>query len=311
MQVSTDRFVVERVRDTPPGEPTRPGDLGIRLSLADVRGIADAELARIVAERPYDSLGDFLARARPSRPLAERLALIGALDGLEPSRPTRGELVTAIRARPRAKRRPAAPDQLELPLALDGSGHEPVAHVPVEEGGAPDLDARERVQAELDVLALDLSEHVVDGYRPLLDELVATPAGELATMRGGAEVVVAGVRVATQTPPMRSGKRVVFISIDDGTGCADAAFFDEAQQATGEALFGTPLLVIRGTVRRTGERGVSLQAEAAHDLKRLWEAWRALNPDRAAAPREPPPPAPRPPDRSPHPPPRSAAPLAR
>ena len=312
VQVSTDRFVVERVRDTPPGEPTRPGDLGIRLSLADVRGIADAELARILAERPYDSLGDFLARARPSRPLAERLALIGALDELEPGRPTRGELVAAIRARPRAKPRTPAPGQLELPLALDGSGHEPVAHVPVEQGGAPDLDVRERVQAELDVLALDLSEHVIDGYRPLLDELGATPAGELAGMRGGAEVVVAGVRVATQTPPMRSGKRVVFISVDDGTGCADAAFFDEAQQATGEALFGTPLLVIRGTVRRTGERGVSVQAESAHDLKQLWELRSALNPERAAAPRSPAPPPTTPlAAPAPHPPRRSAAPLAR
>lgn len=290
VNVSTDRFVVERVRETPPGEATRPGDLGIRLSLADVRGISDAELARLLEERPFYSLGDLLARGRPSRPLAERLALIGALDELEPSRPTRGELVTAIRARPRRPRRAPASDALELPLVLDGSGHEPVAHVPVEQGGEPELDRREQVQAELDVLALDLSEHVIDGYRPLLDELGVTPASELGGMRGGSEVVVAGVRVATQTPPMRSGRRVVFISVDDGTGCADAAFFDEAQQATGEALFGTPLLVIRGRLRRTGERGVSVQADSAQDLKQLWEAWRALNPDH-----------------SPHPPPRSAA----
>jgi error-prone DNA polymerase len=276
VNASTREFVVERVRDTPPGVPTRAGDLGIRLALSDIRGITEAELARILAERPFDSLGDFLARARPSRPLAERLALIGALDSLESSTLTRGELLAAVRRAPRTRARPKrAADAVELPLRLHG------AHAPVAATGAAELDSRERVQAELEVLALDLSEHVIDGYRPLLDELGVTPAEQLVNLRGGAEVIVAGVRVATQTPPMRSGKRVVFISVDDGTGCADAAFFEEAQQRSGDVLFGTPLLLIHGTVRRTGERGVSLQAESARDLKRAWEEYSALRRSRA------------------------------
>jgi error-prone DNA polymerase len=83
-------------------------------------------------------------------------------------------------------------------------------------------------------------------------------------------VLVAGVRIATQTPPMRSGKRVVFISLDDGSGCADATFFEEAQQTTGPLLFGTKLMVIRGRTRRTGERGISIEAIQAWDLKQLW-----------------------------------------
>ncbi|WP_193127914.1 DNA polymerase III subunit alpha [Gulosibacter sediminis] len=270
VNASTREFVVERVRATPPGWATRRGDLGIRLALSDIRGITDPEIDRILQQRPYESLGDFIARARPSRPLAERLALIGALDSLESQTLTRGELLAAVRRAPRAKPRETSPDALELPLQLHGS------HAAVEASGAPELDSRERVQAELEVLALDLSEHVIDGYRPLLDELGVTPAEQLASLRGGAEVIVAGVRVATQTPPMRTGKRVVFISVDDGTGCADAAFFDEAQERSGDVLFGTPLLLIHGTVRRTGERGVSVQAESARDLKRAWEEYSLL-----------------------------------
>ncbi|MDJ1371646.1 DNA polymerase III subunit alpha [Gulosibacter molinativorax] len=271
VQVSTEHFVVERVRNTPPGWATRTGDLGIRLALAEIRGMNEAERKRIIAEAPYESLGDFLTRARPSRPLAERLALIGALDTLEPGHPTRGELLAAIRRRPRIRPKPAAPDALELPLTLGHHGHAPVEHT-----GEPELTSRERMQAELDVLALDLSEHVIDSYRPLLDELGVTPAGELLGMRGGTEVTVAGVRVATQTPPMRSGKRVVFISVDDGTGCADATFFEDAQERSGSVLFGTPLLLIQGKVRRTGDRGVSVQADAAQDLKRVWEDWSSM-----------------------------------
>ena len=81
-------------------------------------------------------------------------------------------------------------------------------------------------------------------------------------------MLVAGVRVATQTPPMRGGRRVVFISIDDGTGCVDSVFFHEAQELAGPLLFGTRLLLIRGNTRRTGPRGISISATMAWDLSR-------------------------------------------
>jgi error-prone DNA polymerase len=68
---------------------------------------------------------------------------------------------------------------------------------------------------------------------------------------------------------MRGGRRVVFISIDDGTGCVDSVFFHEAQELAGPLLFGTRLLLIRGTTRRTGPRGISLSASMAWDLSRV------------------------------------------
>jgi error-prone DNA polymerase len=61
---------------------------------------------------------------------------------------------------------------------------------------------------------------------------------------------------------------VVFISIDDGTGCIDSVFFHEAQESAGLLLFGTRLLLIRGTTRRTGPRGISISASMAWDLSR-------------------------------------------
>src|SRR4029079_13090279 len=55
---------------------------GIRLSLADVKGISGAEVARVVAGQPYADLGDFWTRARVSRPVTERLVRAGAFDAL-------------------------------------------------------------------------------------------------------------------------------------------------------------------------------------------------------------------------------------
>ncbi|MDR0847529.1 MAG: DNA polymerase III subunit alpha, partial [Propionibacteriaceae bacterium] len=241
----------------PPGLPSDkhidlvwPVRKGVRLSLRDVHAITGAELGRILAGQPYESIVDFQLRAAPSRSLLTRLAAVGALDSLNVANgrsTSRGEAIAYVRqltARTRASQRPSE----NQPRLFSG------------DVGLTDPDAiqptpLERVSAELDVLGYETSQHLIDFYRPLLDELDVTPASELLKLRNHSEVIVAGVRVATQTPPMKSGKRVVFISVDDGTGCADCTFFDDAQQRVGSLLFGTRLLVIHGTTRRTGQRG--------------------------------------------------------
>jgi error-prone DNA polymerase len=119
-------------------------------------------------------------------------------------------------------------------------------------------------------LSAELTEHAIETYRPMLDDLAVTPAGDLLSLRNGSRVLVAGVRVATQTPPTRSGRRVVFITVDDGTGCAECMFFEPAQSRSGSVLFGTSVLLVAGRTRRTGERGIAIHAEAAWDLKQRW-----------------------------------------
>lgn len=59
---------------------------GLRLALSDVHGISEAEAERIANGRPYSSLLDFWQRARPGRPVAERLAQVGALDAFGANR---------------------------------------------------------------------------------------------------------------------------------------------------------------------------------------------------------------------------------
>src|SRR5699024_11820534 len=110
------------------------------------------------------------------------------------------------------------------------------------------------------VAASDPTGQLMQSHQPYLGALGATTADQLLKLRNHPRVLVAGVRVATQTPPMRSGDRVVFISVDDGTGVIDASFFAQAQHATGDILFSTRLMLIEGTTRRTGTRGITLQA---------------------------------------------------
>ncbi len=139
--------------------------------------------------------------------------------------------------------------------------------------GLPELTVAEQVRAELEVLGLDASRHVLSCYEPFLAALGVTRARDLLRCRSRADVLVAGVKVATQTPPIRSGRRVVFVTLDDTTGPVDATLFEDAQAGYAATVFHSWLLVIRGTVRRTGPRGISLNATAAWELSVLRSAW--------------------------------------
>jgi error-prone DNA polymerase len=159
-------------------------------------------------------------------------------------------------------------------LTLD-LGDEPQEQV----SGLPEMNAEERMRAELEILGLDASRHVVDTYAEFLDALGAVRSRDLLTQRSKAEILVAGVKVATQTPPVRSGRRVVFLTLDDGTGPVDATFFEDVQGPYAATVFGSWLLVIRGELRRTGHRGVSLRATGAWSLPDLHALWSRPGPD--------------------------------
>ena len=129
------------------------------------------------------------------------------------------------------------------------------------------------MRAELEVLGLDASRHVLTCYESFFTALGVTRARDLPRCRNRAEVLVAGVKVATQTPPIRSGRRVVFITLDDATGPVDATFFEDAQAGYAATVFHSWLLVVRGTLRKTGPRGISLNASGAWELSALRTAW--------------------------------------
>jgi error-prone DNA polymerase len=236
-----------------PGEPP-----ALRLGLQDVKGISDAEIASIVAGRPWRDFGGFCRRAEVSRPVTEALVHCGAFDSIK-GRRSRRELWWEVEESWSARVREQA-DQLSFPLAETEQIRLP---------GLEEYSPRERVEAELEVLGLDVSSHLIEFYAEELAALGWTPASELRTRRGNTRVVVAGVKVATQTPPIRSGKRVIFLTLDDGTGNADIALFEEAQSRYARCVFDGWILAVRGMLRRTGVKGVSVVGEEVIDLAKL------------------------------------------
>jgi error-prone DNA polymerase len=232
---------------------------GLRLALADVHGISEAEALRIEEGQPYGSLRDFWDRAHPGRPVAERLAQVGALDAFGANR---RDLLLHVAELHGARRAAGTRGSVQLPL---GGGR---STAPV---GLPDLTEAERLSAELGVLGMDASRHLMQDHRAFLAELGVVPARRLREAGHGQTVLVAGAKAATQTPPIRSGKRVVFTTLDDGTGLVDLAFFDDSHEACAHTVFHSFLLLVRGVVQRRGPQSLSVVGAAAWDLAELVE----------------------------------------
>ncbi|RKS77180.1 DNA polymerase III alpha subunit [Actinomadura pelletieri DSM 43383] len=256
------------------------GPTGIRVALSEVKGISDAEVTTIVETRPYASLTDFWRRARASRSTTERLVLAGAFDTVHGGVPRR-DLLCRVGALSRLSVRPA--HVLEGQLPLDDDGAVPGLTEDVPAGGLPPMTPAEVVEAELDILGMDVSRHVITFYDALLTGLGVVRATDLPGRPDGSEVLVAGVKVATQTPAVRSGQRVIFATLDDATGPVDLTFFESVQDRCAATVFGSWLLVARGRVRRAGARAVSITADACWDLNALHEAWRRGGPDAVRA----------------------------
>src|SRR4051812_27713651 len=200
VNASSDTYRVEQVEDDDdgivrprpqwmPASMPDPSRYGIRLALADVKGISDDEVGRIVDGQPYRSLADFWQRASVSRPVVERLVLAGGFDSLygfglrdrEAGRPSRrrrqvnrrdlllqiGELDRWTRSGARAGSR----GQLSLDfMGMDFMGMDLMGmdlmglELPEEAGpdwadssGLPEFTDAELVRAELEVLGLDAS----------------------------------------------------------------------------------------------------------------------------------------------------------
>ncbi len=248
---SEPEYVVEEAED---------GVFGIRLGLQDVHGISQAEIRSILtarAERPFSSVTDLLRRTDVTRPVAEALAHAGAFDGLEGAKHRRDHLYEAITVDA-----PREGDQMTL------------AEASVPAHAFAEYTDAEVVRAELEVLGLDATRHLVSFYEPLLHDLGVTLAKDLASKRQDAWVMVAGVKIATQTPAIRSGQRIIFLSLDDATGPIEITVFEGVQQKVAKTVFHAYAMAVWGQLRRTGVQGVSVVAEEVWDLTALHRARR-------------------------------------
>ena len=249
----------------------------IRVALSEIQGISSGEIGTIIQARPYLDLADFVMRSGSAYPTTQALILVGAFDQLHnlSKEPVEGSLnrrdlllhAQDLYKLSTSKKGNLSSNQLTLGLTPP----------PLESTGLPHLTQAEKIFHEVDLTGMDISHHMLEFYGDFLNHIGAIRSSDLIHQRSGATVLVAGVKVALQTPPVRSGRRVMFLTLDDGHGCNDATFFEDVQDSCAALLYSSWLFLVRGEVRRTGPRGVSIRATKAWELSASYNKWRNLN----------------------------------
>jgi len=251
-------------------EIAEDGTQSIRIALSTINGISSAEIENIIAARPYKDLADFYYRGGASQPIIESMILTGAFDRLHEIEKggaiNRRDLLLHLSDLVKG---PTMSSALRSQMTL---GFETPA---IEASGLPDLESNEIVAHEVQRLGMDITHHMLEFYSHFLNSIGAIKSSDLLSVRSASTVLVAGVRVSIQTPPVRSGKRVIFLTLDDGHGCSDATFFSDVATEYLSTIYTSELVLLRGVTRRTGARGISIRATGIWDLRAAYEKWNA------------------------------------
>ena len=251
---------------------------GIRVGFMQVKGISESEGSRIDGARasgPFTSAADFATRVELPVDLFESLALAGAFDIVEHNR-----RALVWRARQISGSSTAA---RKLQASADNAGQAPLAGLVVTAGpvaaqpaqaahtaqaagsSMPDFSPLQRFSAEMKVLGFCAERHAMEFYRGSLTKWGALTAAQIGQATAGAVVRTGGLIVRPHRPPTKSGRTVVFLSLEDETGLTDVTVFEDVYQQYGAVIFSSAALLVEGIVCIRGG-GVSVTARRIRPL---------------------------------------------
>ena len=205
----------------------------LRLGLRMVKGLPEKDAVRLINNRyePYDSIADLHRRTHIAIASLERLAEADAFSclGLD-----RREALWQVRA--------LAPADLPLFAGREDFTEAPTTISPMRPG-------REVVEDYRSV-GLTLRRHPVSFLR---DELAASGnirAAELAHMRDGKRVSIAGIVLVRQKPG--SAKGTMFITIEDETGHANLIIWPAIFAKQRRLILSAGMIACHGKLQREG-----------------------------------------------------------
>lgn len=120
------------------------------------------------------------------------------------------------------------------------------------------LRSLRKTRDEAASMSVFCTAHPLEGLRPLLAAQGIVTAKELRRIPSNSRVRVTGILVIVHTPPTRSGKRVMFITMEDETGLLDLVMFPKAQKDFAHAILTSEVVTVEGKLQRQGEKGQSI-----------------------------------------------------
>ncbi len=213
------------------------------MGLDQVKDLTHRSIERILRNRPFTSLDDFLTRADP-RPLeAESLARVGALEGL-------GSIPSILRR-------------------LQGGGWKSgqLSLFSWNEAEGPDWSIEQKMTAQQELLGISLEANPLE---LLADKISAS--GAISTLEAaghiGERVTVAGIRQTSHRSKTAKGESMMFLSLEDLSGTLEVVLFPDAYRQAKEIVNSSQPFLITGVMEMDIERGEPFfKAEKASKLE--------------------------------------------
>jgi error-prone DNA polymerase len=139
-----------------------------------------------------------------------------------------------------------------------------------------DLRIREfssdKAYSEASSMSVSCSGHPLSVLRPRLAADGIVTAKDLRRLPSGCRVRITGVLIIMHTPPTRSGKRVMFITMEDETGLVDLVMFPKVQAHAARQILTSEVITVEGMLQREGKDGRSISIT----VERVIPKWTGL-----------------------------------
>lgn len=249
------------------------GLLPVRLGMRIVQGLAKADADAILTARAqgaFVSIEDVWRRSQVKPAALERLARADAFQMLGLNR---RQALWAIKG--------LGQTPLDLFAAADAREGRTVAEAIEAPVVLTPLTAGREVVEDYRAMQLSLRNHPVRFLRDQLAARGITRCGDLIGMKDGQRVEVAGLILVRQRPG--SAKGVVFVTLEDETGIANAVLWADRFEANRRTVMSATMLAVRGRVQREGIV-IHVVAEVITDLTGMLREVGKLDLPRAAIP---------------------------
>jgi DNA polymerase-3 subunit alpha len=204
------------------------------MGLDQVRGLSGRTIERILRQRPFHSLEDFLARVDPRPQEALDLARLGAFEGMG--------LIPAV-----LRRLQGGAWQAGQPGLFDDLSPARPADASPGPSSIEDWTLAQKVAAQQELLGVSLEAHPLE-----LAAARIAAAGAITTVeaagRPGEQVTVAGVRQSGHRSRTSRGESMMFLTLEDLAGTLDVVLFPDVYRRVRGFIHAAEPLLVTGVV---------------------------------------------------------------
>jgi DNA polymerase-3 subunit alpha len=227
-----------------------PGKEQIRFGLSAIKNVGSAaaeEILRAREEVAFENFEDFLTRVNTrtvNRKALESLIKAGAFDRFGERGVLMHNLETIMAFTARLSKQ-ASSGQTDLFGALgDDSGH----HQRLQLQKPPtELDSKQQLQWERELLGLYLSSHPLEPFETLLAERTV-PLNSLQAGHDGQTVTIGGIVASVRDITTKNGRRMAFVKLEDHYGELEIILFPGSYEQFAPTLQQDKIVLIKGKV---------------------------------------------------------------